>query len=282
MKSLRRGSTPRTGRFFCKLLALLTWVQLTQLAAAQPAFRSTQPAPRIEYWQQRMNTIDKALQSGAEVEAARLVFLGDSITDFWLLGDSPWHKDVRYGRTIWDESFGVQAGANRALNLAVSGDRLEHVLYRIQPKRAAGLGQLDAVALDPEFVVLLIGINNSWMPEQPVVESIVEGTRAVLDAVRARLPAAHIVLQTLLPVGEHERNQQVVRPVNKRLAALIAEPNYARHASLLDLHAGFVDHEGQPIPALFVDGLHPNEAGYSVWRTRLLQHLTQERRRVGR
>ena len=50
------------------------------------------------------------------------------------------------------------------------------------------------------------------MREQSVVESLVECTRAVLDAVRSQLPGARIVLQTLLPAGENERNEQVARP----------------------------------------------------------------------
>ncbi len=269
-------------RLLQTFLALSALLLLAHSAVAQPAFMSTQPAPRVEYWQQRMHTIDKELEVRANVEAARLVFLGDSITDFWLLGDSPWHKDVRYGRAQWDESFGESAGANRALNIAVSGDRTEHVLYRIQPKQAGGLGQLDAAGLDLEFVVLLIGINNSWMPELPVVRSIVEGTRAVLDAVHARLPHARIVLQTLLPTGERERNDQVVKLVNREIASLAVGPRYATHVSLLDLYAAFVDPEGQQISAYYVDGLHPNEARYRVWRDHLVRHLARERSRASR
>lgn len=156
------------------------------------------------------------------------------------------------------------------------------MLYRILPKQAGGLGQLDAAGLDPDFVVLLIGINNSWMPEPPVVRSIVEGTRAVLDAVHARQPRARIILQTLLPTGEPERNDQVVRLVNREIASLASEPRYATYLSLLDLHTAFVDPQGRQLPAYFVDGLHPNEAGYRVWRDRLVHHLAHERGRASR
>ena len=37
------------------------------------------------------------------------------------------------GKPIWDESFGEAAGKNHALNIGISGDRLEHVLYRLTP-----------------------------------------------------------------------------------------------------------------------------------------------------
>jgi lysophospholipase L1-like esterase len=244
---------------------------------AQTVFQSTQPAPRVEYWQQRQAAIDKALRSDQDLTKVKLAFLGDSITDFWLLAQSPWHTNVRYGRALWEESFGAAAGPNRALNLGISGDRLEHVLHRIRPRSAGGLGHLDGAGLAPEFVVLLIGINNSWMSEEPVVDSIVEGTRAVLEAVHARQPQARIVLQTLLPTAERDRNEQIVQPVNRRLAGLAASPRFAGHVSLLDLHAAFLDREGRQVTSYFVDGLHPNEAGYRAWRDRLVPFLASLR-----
>lgn len=102
---------------------------------------------------------------------------------------------------------------------------------------------------------------------------------AVLDAVRACLLGPRIALQTLLPTGERERNDLVVKPVNGRLAELALDPRYARQVSLMDWHAAFVDQQGQLISAYFVDGLHPNEDGYRVWRDRLVQFLEQQRRR---
>jgi lysophospholipase L1-like esterase len=255
----------------------MAWMALP--ATAQNGFRSSQPAPRIEYWQQRVITIDRELADRAHVEATRLLFLGDSITDFWLLGKSPWHKNVSYGRTLWDESFGAGTGPNRAINLAVSGDRTEHVLHRIRSRQDGGLGQLDAKGLDPEFVILLVGINNSWMPEEPVVESIVHGIQAVVAAVSIKLPKARIVLQTLLPTGEAERNRDIVEPVNRAVTALAAQPEHASRLSVLDLHAVFIDRSGRQISSYFVDGLHPNEAGYRAWRDWLVQHLHRERTR---
>lgn len=263
----------------CPLLALVVMAWAAMPAMAQNVFRSSQPAPRIEYWQQRVITIDRELSDRANVEAARLLFLGDSITDFWLLGKSPWHKNVSYGRALWDESFGAGAGPNRAINLAVSGDRTEHVLHRIARRQDGGLGQLDADGLEPEFVIVLVGINNSWMPEEPVVDSIVQGIQAVVAAVGAQLPKARIVLQTLLPTGEAERNQDIVELVNRAIMALAAHPRHAAQLSVLDLHAVFVDRSGRQISRYFVDGLHPNEAGYRAWRDRLVQHLREERAR---
>lgn len=245
-------------------------------ALAAPEFASVKPTPRIEHWQRRLVDIDAALQDRAGLAKVKLVFVGDSITDFWLFDDNPWGKG-KYGRKVWDGAFGGAATANRALNLGISGDRSEHVLQRLQPRAGGGLGQLDAPELDPEFFIVLIGINNSWAAEQPVADSIFEGVRAVLTALHERKPRARIVLQSLLPTNEAARNAEVVHPVNQRLAILAASPEWAGFTSWLDLHAAFVEASGRQIARYFTDGLHPNDAGYAVWRDRLLPFLALQR-----
>lgn len=44
-------------------------------------FASTRPAARVEYWQQRQATIDAQVADAAGLQAAKLVLVGDSITD---------------------------------------------------------------------------------------------------------------------------------------------------------------------------------------------------------
>ena len=67
---------------------------------------------------------------------------------------------------------------NLALNIGISGDRTEHLLYRILPKSQGGLGQLDAEALAPDFFVLMVGINNACAAESPVADSVFKGVLA--------------------------------------------------------------------------------------------------------
>ena len=126
----------------------------------------------------------------ARMAAVKLVFVGDSITDFWLMGDDPWIPGRMHGRKIWDESFGGAVPENRSLNVGISGDRTEHLLHRILPKTQGGLGQLDATALEPEFFVLMVGINNSYAAEAPVADSVYQGVVAVMRALHARKPRA--------------------------------------------------------------------------------------------
>jgi lysophospholipase L1-like esterase len=262
------------------LPGLLAATLLSSAACAAAAgFASTRPAARVEYWQQRQATIQAQVSDAAALRAVKLVFVGDSITDFWLLGDDPWIPGRWHGRRIWDESFAGSVPQNRALNIGISGDRTEHLLHRILPRSKGGLGQLDAPALAPEFFVLMVGINNSYAPESPVADSVFDGVVAVMRALHARKPRARLMLQSMLPTSEPARDDAVVRPVNARLAALAKSPEFAGFTFWLDLYPSFVDAQGRQDARLFVDGLHPSEAGYRVWRDRLVPALDEARAR---
>lgn len=257
------------------LLAACT--SLSGPAALAADFASTRPAARVEYWQQRQATIQAQVSDAASLRAVKLVFVGDSITDFWLLDDNPWIPGRQHGRRIWDESFGGAVPQNRALNIGISGDRTEHLLHRILPRAQGGLGQLDAPELAPEFIVLMVGINNSYAPENPVADSVYQGVVAVMRSLHARKPAARLMLQSILPTSEPGRDEAVVKPVNARLAALARDPEFAGFTTWLDLYPSFVDAQGRQDGRLFIDGLHPGEAGYRVWRDRLVPALAAAR-----
>ena len=258
------------------ILAFFTSLALVGTAEARD-FASVRPTARVEYWQQRQAAIEAQVADTARLPAVKLVFVGDSITDFWLLGDDPWIPGRMHGRRIWDESFGGTTPQNLALNIGISGDRTEHLLYRILPKAQGGLGELDAAALTPEFFVLMVGINNSYAPEAPVADSVFEGVVAVMRSLHARKPAARLMLQSILPTSEASRDKAVVLPVNARLAALAKSPEFAKFTVWLDLYPAFIDTHGQQDTRLFVDGLHPSEAGYRIWRDRLVAALASAR-----
>lgn len=243
---------------------------LSLSVGAQAAeFATTKPTERVDYWQKRQAEITAQLAPGQDLSRYRLVFIGDSITDFWLLGDNPWAVGQKFGRAIWDESFGT-ASAHPALNLGISGDRIEHVLYRIAAPADGGIGQLDRADLQPDAVVLMLGINNSYDAETPADAAIFAGVKTAVTTIHAHKPGARIILQSLLPTNDEAKNAAIVRPVNAKLEALAAAPDFAPFVTWLDLYPGFVDADGKQIAVLFNDGLHPNAAGYKVWRDQLL------------
>lgn len=111
----------------------------------------------------------------------------------------------------------------------------------------------------------------------PVADSVFEGVRAVMRSLHARKPGARLVLQSILPTSEPSRDDTVVMPVNARLEVLARSAEFAGFTTWLDLYPAFTDSRGRQDPGLFVDGLHPNEAGYRIWRDRLVPALSSAR-----
>jgi lysophospholipase L1-like esterase len=262
---------------FISIQFLLCLVFLHFGNASAQNFVSSKPAVRVEHWQKRQADINTYIAQSKDLSAVKLLFVGDSITDFWLLDDNPWVSGQKYGRKIWDQSFATPGTDNFAFNMGISGDRLEHLLFRFLPKSEGGMGQLDSPVLNPEFIIVMMGINNSWAAEQPVVESIYQGVVANLKALHARKPAAHIVLQSLLPTNDTDKNKQLVLVVNQRLELLTRVGEFSKFTTYLNLYPSFTDSSGLQIAKFYTDGLHPNDEGYKVWRDRLLDHLSRAR-----
>lgn len=251
--------------------ALAAMISLLAIANA-PAqrFVAETPIARVDYWQKRAADIERQLKTAPSLKAVRLVFIGDSITDFWHFDANPWFPGKYCGRAIWDETFSGTDPALTAINLGVSGDRIEHVLHRLQPKRDGGEGWLDRADLQPERIFLMLGINNSFDAEQPATTSIVRGVEATVARIRERKPRAEIIIQSLLPTDDDTKNRDLVIPINAALRDFAGEGKSLRY---LDLYPAFVDQAGSRRPDLFNDGLHPSRDGYRVWRDALVALL---------
>jgi lysophospholipase L1-like esterase len=160
--------------------------------------------------------------------------------------------------------------AQTALNLGVSGDRIEHVLHRLLPIAQGGEGWLDRHDLQPDTIFVMLGINNSFDSEDPATTSLYKGVLAVVARIHERKPKARIVIQSLLPTDDDLKNRNLVIPVNDLLSSFAAN---AEGIEYLDLYPSFVDDDGAQRRNLFNDSLHPSRDGYSVWRDRLTEFL---------
>lgn len=248
-------------------LAIGLFSSCIAIAEEQARFVSQTPTARVDYWQKRDAEITQHLSTKATLESVRIVFVGDSITDFWHLDANPWFPGKFCGRSVWDESFGPASPTRFALNLGVSGDRIEHVLHRLLPAAQGGEGWLDRPDLKPEWVFVMLGINNSFDVEQPAVASITQGVEAVIARIRERKPTARIVVQSLLPTDDDAKNRDLVQPVNANLRAHVRA---TKGLYFLDLYPAFVDSTGAQRRELFNDSLHPSREGYRLWRDQVL------------
>src|SRR5688572_2065597 len=127
--------------------ALVPSTQPQQSASASaPALHSAlAPADRLDeaWWKERFEAANTRIAQG-DVE---LIFLGDSITQGW----------EEAGKGVWAEFYGKR----KAINLGFSGDRTQHVLWRLERHGLESLAKPAAGAASPKLVVLLIGTNNS-------------------------------------------------------------------------------------------------------------------------
>ncbi len=172
--------------------------------------------------------------------SARLVFVGDSITEGWETA----------GKDVWDRFY----TRRKAANFGVSGDRTEHVLWRLEH------GNFDG--LDPRLIVLLIGTNNAGH-RQDKPDETAAGIRAIVERLETKCPNAQILLLAILPRGQ--TIDDPCRRLNDQTNPMIKGLADGRRVVLMDLGQRFVDAQGLPRPDLMPDYLHLSPAGYDIW-----------------
>jgi lysophospholipase L1-like esterase len=202
---------------------------------------ATNPVPRDPGWVHRHEKfVEQAKRGGIE-----LLFLGDSITDFWR----------NRGSNVWNQFYAPRHAANFGIN----GDRTQHVLWRIEH------GELDNI--HPKVVVLMIGTNNTGKERNSdkirnTTAETIEGVTAVVKEIRAKLPDSKILLLAIFPRGEKNDPQRAqVEEVNKNIAKL-ADGKMIR---FLDIGDKFLEPDGTLPTDVMPDHLHPNEHGYRIW-----------------
>jgi lysophospholipase L1-like esterase len=199
-------------------------------AAVVPVSRSAEA-----WWQERFEAANaRAKQGGVD-----LVFLGDSITQGW----------ESEGRDAWARYYGTR----NAVNLGFSGDRTQHLLWRIQNGNVAGL--------EPKLAVVMIGTNNS-NGEDHTAEEIADGIRAVVGELRARLPKTKLLLLGVFPRGEHPEPQ---RSKLERVNRIVRELDDGELVRFLDLGPRFLLPDGSISKEVMPDFLHLSATGYEIW-----------------
>ena len=230
------------------MIPLLATLVASALAAG-PDHRSTAPVPREDAG--ILERQAEVLRRARESPPSPVVFIGDSITQSW---EGP-------GAETWKASFAPRG----AVNLGVSGDRTEHVLWR--------LAQAPITRLEPKVVVLLIGTNNLGHATANA-EQTFDGIAKVVETVLAQAPGATVALCAILPRdGRFTPIRRDCLAVNQTLAARFAgEPRVA----ILDFGLRYLDRDGSIPATLMPDGLHLSPAGYGIWADALAPVLRTE------
>ncbi len=186
----------------------------------------------------RYREADAALAPPAAGER-RVVFLGDSITDYWKLAD------YFPGRPY--------------INRGIDGQTTPEMLVRFRQ---------DVIDLHPKVSVVLAGTNDIAGVTGPTLNEDIEANYASM-ADLARAHGIRMVFASVLPVHNYTHDAEesfALRPRDRILALNMWLKNYCAKNRFvyLDYFSALVDERGMLKRALADDGLHPTDAGYKI------------------
>ena len=240
------GRTNRSvGAGLLLLAGLLCAPALSQAGAATQA-EATSPQQRGRMSTEKdldrhlvfLERKDRLIKTGG----TELVFVGDSITDWW-------RNDPQ--REIFEDYF----GRFRPYNIGIAGDETQHVLWRIDH------GELDGLA--PKLVVLMIGTNNLANAGKMSAAETADGVAAVVEAIRRKLPNSKILLLSIFPRAN--RSDDPLRLAVNATNRIIAGLQDRKTVFYLDVGSRFLNADGTLSGTLMPDYLHPNARGYQLW-----------------
>ncbi len=202
--------------------------------------------------QQRMGPRHEGFVQQAKAGNIDLLLHGDSITDWWVMGDA--------NKAMFDKYFGDMKTAN----FAVAGDTTQGVLW--------GLKNGEGQGFQPKAVMLMIGTNNTggqtmttggFSPTALTAAEIAEGIGAIVLEMRKDFPNAKILLLAIFPrsvPGDPVRDK--IAEINR----IIQKLDDQKHVFYLDIGPKFLDANGVFLPDSFrPDNLHPQAKGYDIW-----------------
>lgn len=177
-------------------------------------------------------------------EKGGVVFLGDSITDFCDL--ERWYPGLN------------------AYNRGIAGDMTLGVMRRMDSS---------VFDLEPRLVVMLIGIND--LARHQSVGDTAANIASIISEIRSALPETYIIVQSVYPVNSDwgTAYAERVSPLVTELNALISAGAEAGGYVYADIYPVLDDGTGRLIREYSSDGLHPNEAGYSVISRALMPYI---------
>jgi lysophospholipase L1-like esterase len=169
----------------------------------------------------------------------RVIFLGDSITDYWKLAD--YFPGKPY------------------INRGIDGQTMPEMLVRFRQ---------DVIDLRPKVLLVLAGTNDIAGVTGPTRNEDIEANYASM-AELARAHHIRVVFASLLPAHNYTSEAKesfALRPRERILTLNTWLKDYCAKNGLvyLDYFSALVDDRGMLKRDLSDDGLHPNAAGYEI------------------
>ena len=179
----------------------------------------------------------------------RVVFMGDSITDFW-------------GHIPGSKFFPGKPYINRG----ISGQTTPQMLIRFRP---------DVVALSPKVVVILAGTNDIAGNTGPMTPQDTENNLMSMADIakqnQIRVVLASITPAITFPWRPGSQPAPKIRLLNEWIKNYAAQKGYV----YLDYYSALADNQGGMKPGLSKDGVHPTVEGYNVMSPLAEQAIAQ-------
>ncbi len=216
------------------LVSVFVAMPSARAAVQLGAHPAVSPEPRTDdWWTKRFESMNERVRQGN----VDLIFIGDSITQGW----------EGAGQPVWDAYYGDR----NAVNLGISGDRTQHVLWRLDNGNIAGIA--------PKAAVIMIGTNN-W--EQSSAPEIADGVTAIVEKLRTTLPDTKVLLLAIFPRGDRP---QEIRDKLAQANATLAGLADGQMVHFLDIGGWFLTDQGELTKDIMPDLLHLSEEGYWRW-----------------
>ena len=180
---------------------------------------------------------DNVLLQPLDLGKDRIVFMGDSITEFW--------------QQIHPEFFAGKPYINRG----ISGQTTPQMLIRFRA---------DVINLHPTIVVLLAGVNDIAGNTGPSTLEMITNNIFSMVAL-AKVNQIKVILCSVLPAADFPWKKGM-QPAEKIIALNTKLKEYALANDIfyLDYFSAMVD-EKKGLKSIYSnDGVHPNELGYQV------------------
>jgi lysophospholipase L1-like esterase len=192
----------------------------------------------------RYKDVNRTLPAPAAGEA-RVVFMGDSITDAW--------PQPRYGSFFTGKPY---------VGRGISGQTTPQMLLRFRP---------DVIDLKAKVVVVLAGTNDIAGNTGPYSNEEIQGNVQSM-AELAKANGIKVVLSSILPVSAYHQApaaplpQTMLRPMTRIRAVNDWMKSYAAANGhvYLDYFSAMADDTGHLRTELSEDDLHPNAKGYAI------------------
>ena len=166
--------------------------------------------------------------------------------DLIYIGDSIVQRYEGVGKPVWDHYYAPR----NALNLGISGDRTQQVIWRLDHGNIEGIS--------PKLAIVMIGQNNG---EHNTATEIAEGVTEVVKRIRTKLPNTKILLLGIFQRREKPTPERAVLAEANQIISKLADSSI----SYMDINSVYVRPDGTIPSSLMPDFEHPSELGFKRW-----------------